>query len=267
MYGPVIPTSVSNTNQQIGPALPPHMLKPKIVAGPPPPIDDGTHGPSLPPNLLPGHADEDTDVVGPLPEGMIGESSTQRALEMRALLLKHEMNNKKVPEDDGTKQREAWMLELPPESTVILGLGPRTFRAKEGPDMSNRSEWTDTPTEKAEKQRMLMIEGEPPPNPEEERKKFLIAERDRIMEQMIEKCKKSKKHKRDKSLMEIHQKKLKKKQKKKDKERGDKPPERRPFDRDLDLQANKFDDAAKKRILNKAQLLNSRFSTGESKFL
>lgn len=55
---------------------------------------DGTHGPSLPPNLLPGHADEDTDVVGPLPEGMIGESSTQRALEMRALLLKHEMNNK-----------------------------------------------------------------------------------------------------------------------------------------------------------------------------
>lgn len=63
----------------------------------------------------------------------------------------------KVPEDDGTKQREAWMLELPPESTVILGLGPRTFRAKEGPDMSNRSEWTDTPTEKAEKQRMLMV--------------------------------------------------------------------------------------------------------------
>ncbi|XP_008475972.1 GPALPP motifs-containing protein 1 [Diaphorina citri] len=178
------------------------------------------------------------------------------------------MQNKKgTPEDDGTARREAWMLELPPESTVHLGLGPRQFRATEGPDMSNRSDWTDTPADKLKKQQKLLIEGEPPPNPEEERRKFLINERDKTMEQMIEKCKKSKKHKRDKSLMELHQEKLKKKQKKKDKERGDRPPERRPFDRDVDLQVNRFDEAQRKAIVNKAQLLDTRFSTGESKFL
>lgn len=43
--------------------------------------------------------------------------------------------------------------------------------------------------------------------------------------------------------------------------------ERRPFSRDVDLQVNRFDDAQKKAVLKKAQLLDDRFSSGQSKFL
>jgi len=38
---------------------------------------------------------------------------------------------------------------------------------------------------------------------------------------------------------------------------------RRPFDRDIDLQVNRFDQAQKKTILMKAQLLDDRFSRGQ----
>lgn len=74
-----------------------------------------------------------------------------------------------------------------------------------------------------------------------------------------------KKHKRDESLLEMHQKKLKKKHDKSSK--TDQPPERRPFSRDTDLQVNRFDEAQKKSILKKAQLLDTRFGSGQSKYL
>ena len=37
---------------------------------------------------------------------------------------------------------------------------------------------------------------------------------------------------------------------------------RKPFNREEDLQVNKFDDAQKKQLIKKSQLLNSRFSHG-----
>lgn len=43
--------------------------------------------------------------------------------------------------------------------------------------------------------------------------------------------------------------------------------ERKPFDRDTDLQVNRFDEAQKKSILKKAQLLDTRFKHGKSKYL
>ena len=65
------------------------------------------------------------------------------------------------------------------------------------------------------------------------------------------------------SLLERHSKKLKKEKEKEDKT----PKERRPFDRDLDLQANQFDEAKKKLMLKKASQLNDRFSKGNQKYL
>lgn len=62
--------------------------------------------------------------------------------------------------------------------------------------------------------------------------------------------------KRGESLMSLHS----KKQKEKAKETDDKPVERRPFDRDADLQVNRFDEAQKQRLLKKSQELNTRFS-------
>lgn len=62
--------------------------------------------------------------------------------------------------------------------------------------------------------------------------------------------------KRAESLMSLHTKKMKDKAN----EDADKPVERRPFDRDMDLQVNRFDEAQKKRLLKKSQELNTRFS-------
>lgn len=62
--------------------------------------------------------------------------------------------------------------------------------------------------------------------------------------------------KRAESLMSLHSKKMKEKAK----EKADTPVERRPFDRDADLQVNRFDEAQKQRLLKKSQELNTRFS-------
>lgn len=60
--------------------------------------------------------------------------------------------------------------------------------------------------------------------------------------------------------MSLHAKKMKEKAK----EKADQPVERRPFDRDADLQVNRFDEAQKKRLLKKSQELNTRFSHSKS---
>lgn len=48
------------------------------------------------------------------------------------------------------------MTELPSAQAANLGLGPRKFRLRDGPDMSDRSCWTDTPAQKAQKQMDLV---------------------------------------------------------------------------------------------------------------
>ena len=42
---------------------------------------------------------------------------------------------------------------------------------------------------------------------------------------------------------------------------------RRPFDRDTDLQVNRFDEAAKAAMLKKARKMDERFVSGQSKFI
>lgn len=51
------------------------------------------------------------------------------------------------------------------------------------------------------------------------------------------------------------------------KKQKDEKKERRPFNRDSDLSANKFDEARKKAVCKKAQLLDTRFSSGNKKYL
>lgn len=52
-------------------------------------------------------------------------------------------------------KREEWMTELPPSHAVALGLGsiPRKFKTSEGPDMSDRTMWTDTPEDRLRKEK------------------------------------------------------------------------------------------------------------------
>lgn len=266
-----------------GPALPPHLknqFDPSIeIEGPalPPHLKKGSRniGPSIPDNMRKVLAETDCEIIkdeisdedvgiGPLPVGSEEKwSDAHKRLEERALDIKikhldgHSLQSNKV------KSREQWMLELPEAKAKYLGLEARSFRSKEGPDMSDRSSWTDTPEEKARKIYGLTKEEDADIKLQQEAKARQIANRDEEHETAVRKHKK--KHKREESLLEIHQKKLKKKKKKDDKDEGKK--DRRPFSRDIDLQVNRFDEAQKKSIIKKAQDLNNRFSRGEAKYL
>lgn len=240
----------------IGPVLPPHLLNKDSSTSDstaePKPADD-IYGPSLPPHLQKtaiDNSNEAEDTYGPLPEGTLGTPAHQ-ALEERAYELKLGYLDPKKE----TKAREEWMLELPEAGASRLGLGPRQFKKNSGPDLSDRSSWTDTPQSKKLKKGEEVVDL---------KKEALLKD---SQEYDVKQASIVKKHhrktKRDKSLLEIHQDNLKEK-KKEDPEIG---PTRRPFNRDIDLKVNQFDDAQKKSIIKKAMHLDDRFSSGQSKFL
>ena len=88
----------------------------------------------------------------------------------------------------------------------------------------------------------------------------------RMRDQNMEKVSSELKKKRGAdTLMDMHEKKLKKDKKKK--EEAGEGNERRPFDRDIDLKANQFDEAMKKNMLKAAAKIDNRFSSGTQKFL
>ncbi|XP_038209276.1 GPALPP motifs-containing protein 1-like [Zerene cesonia] len=264
-----------------GPALPPHLQKRFHKSSSPSEGNVETSkterarniGPSIPsdmrkvlaersPEIIKDESSEEDTGIGPLPTGAEQKmTDAHKRLEERAYELKIKQLDGHTLHAKDTKSREQWMLELPEGKTKFLGLEARGFRAKEGPDMSDRSSWTDTPEEKARKAAGIAKEENTSEALQREAKERNISSRDEEQEQAVRKHKK--KHKRDESLLEIHQKKLKKKKKKESEEKK----ERRPFSRDVDLQVNRFDEAQKKSIIKKAQDLNSRFSQGEAKFL
>jgi len=211
----------------------------------------------------------DSETAGPrLQEQTIGPQmggSAAREIEERAKRMKDKLEGKEEKE----VKRETWMLELPDEKASSFGLLPtaRQFSRKGhlGPEKGkkSRSAWTDTPEEKARKAALGIVPGQEEEEEEELDSNQLAAiKRDQAMETVAEELKKKR---GTDSLMNLHDKKLKKK-KKEDVDDGVKQ-ERRPFDRDVDLQANQFDKAAKKAMLKKAAQINDRFSSGTQKFL
>lgn len=267
-----------------GPALPPHMLaakksQPVIEVTSPSPQRVRNYGPSLPTDMSllnnrspsrPDSAimdisdsDDDDFTIGPVLDTMAKKSEIHLQLERRALELKLAKLNERDAQDD-VKKREEWMTELPQLRSVAgLGLKARQFRAKERDEIKDRSGWTDTPRDREEKSKRKEPTHEELNEVRDRKAEKLYRERrDAEQEAAIKKHKK--KHKRDESLLEIHQKNLKKQ---KDNDKGLKDDERRPFSRETDLKVNRFDEAQKKSILKKAQLLDTRFGSGQSKFL
>lgn len=103
------------------------------------------------------------------------------------------------------------MLELPEVRKVAdLGLGARQFRRGEQPDFSDRTSWTKMPNEgnSEVKEKDSKSEKQKERETEKRRREEAIARRDAEQDEMARKHKKV--HKRDKSLLEIHEKKLKK---------------------------------------------------------
>ncbi|KAH8264109.1 hypothetical protein KR038_003000 [Drosophila bunnanda] len=273
-----IPGIASNSEDAFGPALPPHLRK-DVVLGPIEKQESPSTmiGPILPSDfasktesdLKVNESSDDDDLAGtfgPLP------NANQVQLEERALTLKlAALEGGGLGTTTNQEVREEWMLELPDvglkSGLAALGNMKRTFyQGKERPDFSDRSSWTKTPQSEA-----AAAAAGPRACSSKEMEKMAQAkyeqQRDDEQERMAKKHKK--KHKRDESLVELHQKKLRKEQREKEKElaaSGSKP-ERRPFSRDVDLKLNKIDKNQTKQIVDKAKILNTKFSRGQAKYL
>ncbi|KAH8243889.1 hypothetical protein KR032_011143 [Drosophila birchii] len=279
-----IPHLASNSDDAFGPALPPHLRKdpvlgPSIEKQDPP--STAMIGPILPSDFaqskpsgteFESKANETSDdddlagTFGPLP------NASQVELEERALALKlAALEGGGLGTTTDQEVREEWMLELPDvglkSGLAALGNMKRTFyQGKERPDFSDRSSWTKTPQSEA-----AAAAAGPRACSSKEMEQMAQAkyeqQRDDEQERMAKKHKK--KHKREESLVELHQKKLRKEQREKEKElaaSGSKP-ERRPFSRDVDLKLNKIDKNQTKQIVDKAKILNTKFSRGQAKYL
>lgn len=252
-FGPALPPGFKRQQSSperppvLGPALPPgfHRAASDSDDGE---DEEGLPGPALPPGYQAERSSsEDEDVIGPMPAKGPVQDSVAAEFERRAQRMKEKLTGEEAPE---VVTRETWMTELPPELQHI-GLGARTFKKRSGPENKDRSIWTDTPADRERKARERL-----------EGKKTGEAKDDKVPQvsrrdiEMAEKVSKYNESKRGESLMNLHSKKLKEKAK----ETADKPVERRPFDRDADLQVNRFDEAQKQRLLKKSQELNTRFS-------
>ncbi|XP_062272124.1 GPALPP motifs-containing protein 1 [Scomber scombrus] len=264
-FGPALPPGFKKKQSSperpplLGPALPPGFRRAAYVNDDDDENNDedgeGFPGPALPPGYQaePSSSEgEEEDEIGPMPAKGPVQDSVALDFERRARMMKEKLTKDDTPE---VLARETWMTELPPELQHI-GLGARTFKKKSGPEKGDRSIWTDTPADTERKARERLegkkkVEVEKCSNPHVARKDM----------EMAEKVTKYNESKRAESLMSLHTKTMKEKAK----ESADKPVERRPFDRDADLQVNRFDDAQKQRLLKKSQELNTRFSHSKEK--
>ncbi|XP_070799361.1 GPALPP motifs-containing protein 1 isoform X1 [Pituophis catenifer annectens] len=244
-----------------GPALPPGFKKPE--ESPERPII----GPALPPGFKKPSEDaeekrgnksqasdneEEGDIFGPMPAKGSVDFNPGAEIEDRARRMKEKLLG---DADDESKQakRESWMTDLPPE-LKNFGFGPRTFKRRANDNSGDRSIWTDTPADR-EKKAKEQQEARKPVSKDKAEEAF-PSERDKKLAEQISSYNDSQ---RSESLLDIHRKKLK------SKTEGEKnqPQERRPFDRDQDLQVHQIDEARKKALIKQSRDLNTRFSHGK----
>ncbi|XP_077419963.1 GPALPP motifs-containing protein 1 [Vanacampus margaritifer] len=254
-FGPALPPGFGKKQSSperppvLGPALPPgfrHAAYNDDNDG----DEEGFPGPALPPGYKAdsfSSEGEDEVIIGPMPSNGPVQNTVALDIERRARIMKDKLTKVDTPV---APSRETWMTELPPELQHI-GLGARTFKKRSGPEKGDRSIWTDTPADTERKARERL-----------EKKKKCETEKDSVPQisqkdlEMADKVSTYNKTKRSETLMSLHTKNMREKAK----QVGDEPAERRAFDRETDLQVNRFDDVQKQRLLKKSQELNTRFS-------
>ncbi|XP_025052008.1 GPALPP motifs-containing protein 1 isoform X3 [Alligator sinensis] len=271
-FGPVLPPGFKKEDDSperpvIGPALPPGFRKPSqdseensCPVGPSVPPQFSSQGSKLHSSmcttkegaLAADSSEEDDDLIGPMPAKGPVESDVTREFEYRAQRMKEKLT---CTDDDGSKRvtRESWMTELPPELKKF-GLGPRTFKRRADDKSGDRSIWTDTPADRERKAKEMHEAKKSTSKGDEE---IVFSRRDKRLAEQVSSYNDSK---RPESLMDMHHKKLKSKAT----EDKNKPQERRPFDRDQDLQVNRFDEAQKKALIKKSRELNTKFEHSKS---
>nr|XP_028584647.1 GPALPP motifs-containing protein 1-like [Podarcis muralis] len=243
-FGPALPPGFKKPDESperpvLGPALPPGFKKPSEAA------EENIYYATQ----TTDSSEEEEDLIGPMPAKGPVESNTTREIECRA----QRMKDKLLGKDDGPKQakRESWMTDLPPE-LKSFGLGPRTFKRRADDKSGDRSIWTDTP---ADREKKAQEAPDAKKSISKDDAEVLLSEKDK---RLVEQLSSYNDSQRSESLMDLHQKKLKSKA-----SEEKKPQERRPFDRDQDLQVHRFDEAQKRALLKKSRDLGTRFSHGK----
>lgn len=252
----------SDEDESYGPALPPgfpkregHCSNSRII-GPMRPQFSEHHAAPIKVSENSGSEDDDDDIIGPsLPFNIDTDADLERTkmdIEARSRAQKDRLSGK----TDTKPKRETWMTELPADLSKNFGLGPRKFRNR-AVELGDQSVWTDTPADKARKSKEGDRSLKRGTDDDEPIRSSWELARDKEMGNQVENY--NKRH-RGESLMDMHSKKLEK-QKDKDK---DKPPERRPFDRDKDLNLPRMSDDQKKSVIKKSKELGSRFQPPKS---
>lgn len=166
IYGPTLPPGSSDGGSIIGPTLPPGFAKVHSGDGP---------------------DSEEDEVIGPLAcEAASGDVEFDAAedVEKRAKRMKDKLLGLDA-EEPVAQSREEWMTQLPTNLGRKLGLGARTFSKRVAPSTSeaDRSDWTDTPEDKAKK---LKGEKQPEPKKEPDQNALIEAARNREMTSKLE---------------------------------------------------------------------------------
>ncbi|EFP08605.1 hypothetical protein GCK72_000030 [Caenorhabditis remanei] len=263
-YGPVIPKSVEKSEKDeeeeddepesgvYGPAIPKNVdfsnlttegneeeeEEEEDTAG-------SSYGPSIPSNfrqsfgpMIPGAQNDDSDdEIGPMPvtEGNEEKEALERAYRM---VLQKEAEDE---EKNSQPKREEWMTSVP-KKMGNFGLGPRTF--KKGTVSERDSSWEDAPGAKKKRR------------DEQKTAKSVGAAMADARQEAIVSQKTS-----GPSLLELHQ----KTREEKVKDAGYLPGERRPFDRDKDMEVRGLKAGGSKEAVEKMKELQGRFANSKDK--
>ena len=191
--------------------------------------------------------DDDEDIVGPFPPD-----------HPKAQQQTHSYNFPSKT-DSSKPKREEWML-IPPKNKPISGLAARKFLPRSLETRKDNDADDDNNDEDNEKQDL-----------KERFQSQLIEKRDELMSNLISESG-SGSSDRSESLLQIHRKSMKRKHEEEKKKAGAdaSKKERRPFDRDQDLQVHGMNEDDKQRFIKRATSeLQGRFSHGKKagKFL
>lgn len=269
VIGPVLPPGLKLSGEDVG-APSPTSKSGQDLYGPslPPGFTDtspkpGIIGPVLPPgfsatsqqDVVESDSDDSDDVIGPMPSEAIGDDYTDdtaaRDFDRRATKMKRRLEGK---DSEPEPRREEWMTALPDNLGLRIGLGSRTFRKNMEDPTADRSAWTDTPADKVRKaEKKSKKDGDAAETSRHQKRHHQEME-------LEEQLKQYNKEKRAESLLDMHR-------KKKKEEKKNEVKERREFSREEDLKISRIDPRASKTLINNAAFLNSKFSSGERKFL
>ncbi|UMM10155.1 hypothetical protein L5515_000060 [Caenorhabditis briggsae] len=210
-----------------------------------------SYGPSIPSNFrqnygpaLPGASgaaqDDSDDEIGPMPVAAGDEDKEAMARAYRMVMQKEQEDEEK----NSQPKREEWMTSVP-KKLGNFGLGARTF--KKGTASERDSTWEDAPGAKKKRREEMKTAKSVGAAMADARQEAIVAGKIQ-----------------GPSLLELHQ----KQREEKVTDAGYTPGERRPFDREKDMEVRGLKPGGSKDAVEKMKELQGRFANSkEKKFL